>query len=85
VTGQPGRAGTASGPAPGPGVDRPMGRLSSPQAFGHNGSNCCIAWAGPVHRLVFVYLTDRLTTGHEGARHLGSVSDAVIAACSGSP
>jgi CubicO group peptidase (beta-lactamase class C family) len=70
------------GPAPGPGADRPMGRLSSPQAFGHNGSNCCIAWADPVHRLVFVYLTDRLTAGHEGARHLGSVSDAVIAACS---
>jgi CubicO group peptidase (beta-lactamase class C family) len=73
------------GPAPGPGVDRPMGRLSSPQAFGHNGSNCCIAWADPVHRLVFVYLTGRLAIGHEGARHLGSVSDAVIAACSPGP
>ncbi len=73
------------GPGPRPGVHRPMGQLSSPQAFGHNGSNCCIAWADPVHRLVFVYLTDRLAAGHEGARHLGSVSDAIIAACSPGP
>jgi len=65
-----------------PAGDRPMGRLASRQAFGHNGSNCCIAWADPLYRLVFVYLTDRLTGGHEGARHLGSVSDAIIAACS---
>ncbi len=70
------------GPVPDPGAPRPMGRLSSPQAFGHNGSNCCIAWADPAHRLVFVYLIDRLETGPEGARHLGSVSDAITAACS---
>jgi CubicO group peptidase (beta-lactamase class C family) len=70
------------GPGPDPGAPRPMGRLSSPQAFGHNGSNCCIAWADPAHRLVFVYLTDRLETGPQGARHLGSVSDAIISACS---
>jgi CubicO group peptidase (beta-lactamase class C family) len=64
-----------------PATHRPMGRLASPQAFGHNGSNCCIAWADPLHRLVFVYLTDRLAGGDQGARHLGSVSDAIIAAC----
>jgi CubicO group peptidase (beta-lactamase class C family) len=65
-----------------PAAHRPMGRLSSLRAFGHNGSNCCIAWADPEHRLVFAYLTDRLTSGDEGARHLGGVSDAIIAACS---
>jgi hypothetical protein len=40
------------------------------------------AWADPEHRLVFVYLTDRLTRGDDGARHLGAVSDAIIAASS---
>jgi CubicO group peptidase (beta-lactamase class C family) len=70
-------AGPANGRLPG----GPMGRLSSPQTFGHNGSNCCIAWADPGRQLVFVYLTDRLTAGHEGARHQGEVADAIIAAC----
>jgi CubicO group peptidase (beta-lactamase class C family) len=60
----------------------PMGQLSGTQTFGHNGSNCCIAWADPARQLVFVYLTDRLTADHEGARHQGSVGDAIIAACS---
>jgi CubicO group peptidase (beta-lactamase class C family) len=70
------------GPSPEPAAHRPMGRLTSPQAFGHNGSNCCIAWADPAQDLVFVYLTDRLTRGHEGASHQGRVGDAIIAACS---
>ena len=65
-----------------PAGHRPMGRLASREAFGHNGSNCCIAWADPARRLVFVYLTDRLAGGHEGARHLAAVGDAIIAACS---
>jgi CubicO group peptidase (beta-lactamase class C family) len=69
------------GPAKGRTPTDPMGRLSSPQTFGHNGSNCCIAWADPERDLVFVYLTDLLTTGHEGARNLGAVADAIIAAC----
>jgi hypothetical protein len=30
---------------------------------------------------VFLYLTDLLTAGHQGARHLGDVSDAIIGAC----
>jgi CubicO group peptidase (beta-lactamase class C family) len=70
------------GPSQEPSAHRPMGQLSSPQTFGHNGSNCCIAWADPARQLVFVYLTDRLTASPEGARHQGSVADAVIAACS---
>jgi CubicO group peptidase (beta-lactamase class C family) len=53
----------------------------SPQTFGHDGSNCGIAWADPGRRLVFVYLTDRLTAGHEGARNQGEFADAIIAAC----
>jgi CubicO group peptidase (beta-lactamase class C family) len=68
----------------GPGWDpvaaRPMGRRTSPQTYGHNGSNCCLAWADPVRRLVFVYLTNQLTPGHQGARHQNRVSDAVVAA-----
>jgi len=57
-----------------------MGRLSHPDTFGHNGSNCCLAWADPHRRLVFVYLADLLTPGHEGARHLSVVSDSVLTA-----
>ncbi len=63
------------------GVGRPMGALSGPETFGHNGSNCCIAWADPRRRLVFVYLTDLIVPGHAEARHLGAVADAVLAAC----
>lgn len=69
------------GPSGDPGRARPMGRASSPQAFGHNGSNTCLAWADPSRRLVFAYLTDRLSGGHEGAGHFCEVSDAVLAAC----
>jgi CubicO group peptidase (beta-lactamase class C family) len=68
----------------GPGHDatasRPMGRLGSPETFGHNGSNACLAWTDPARRLVVAYLTDRLTPGNEGARHLQAVSDAITAA-----
>lgn len=63
------------------GIGRPMGALSGPETFGHNGSNCCIAWADPRRRLVFVYLTDLIMAGHAGAHHLGAVGDAVLAAC----
>lgn len=69
------------GPTPPPHPPKPMGTRSSPLAFGHNGSNCCIAWADPTRDLVFAYLTDRLQSGHAGARHMAHVSDAVIAAC----
>ena len=66
------REGTAAG--------RADGAAQQPGNFGHNGSNCCIAWADGGRQLVFVYLTDRLTAGHE-ARHQGEVADAIIAAC----
>jgi CubicO group peptidase (beta-lactamase class C family) len=65
----------------GPAASRPMGLLASPDTFGHNGSNCCIAWADPSRRLVFAYLTDRLSTGPPGARHLAAVADAIAGAC----
>jgi CubicO group peptidase (beta-lactamase class C family) len=66
-------------------ASRPMGRLGSPETFGHNGSNVCLAWADPTRRLVVAYLTDRLTPGHEGARHLEAVSDAITAAFPATP
>lgn len=59
-----------------------MGRLSGPETFGHNGSNCCIGWADPGRDLVLAYLTSQLTGGLEGGPHLSQVSDALIAACS---
>lgn len=63
------------------GVGRPMGSLSARETFGHNGSNCCIAWADPGRGLVFAYLTDRVVSGHSAAAHLGEVADAVLRAC----
>ncbi|MER6808731.1 serine hydrolase domain-containing protein [Spirillospora sp. NPDC000708] len=69
------------GPRSGARRSPPMGRLSSPRTFGHNGSNCCIAWADPTRRLVFAYLTALLPPRHEGADHISSVSDAINAAC----
>jgi CubicO group peptidase (beta-lactamase class C family) len=63
------------------GAGRPMGSLSARETFGHNGSNCCIAWADPGRRLVFAYLTDRIVAGHSAAAHLGEVADAVLKAC----
>ncbi|MGW4528941.1 serine hydrolase domain-containing protein [Amycolatopsis sp. NPDC004378] len=63
------------------GVGRPMGSLSARETFGHNGSNCCIAWADPGRRVVFAYLTDRIVSGHSAAAHLGEVADAVLKAC----
>jgi CubicO group peptidase (beta-lactamase class C family) len=61
------------------GTGRPMGRLSSPETFGHNGSNCCIGWADPTRGLAFAYLTGRIDVGAPGAVHLGQVADAVLA------
>lgn len=61
----------------------PMGRLSSPLAFGHNGSNCCIAWADPKRDLVVSYLTDRVPRATPGMRHFSQVSDAILSAVVG--
>ncbi len=69
------------GPRHLPGAVSPMGALSSPRAFGHNGSNCCIAWADPDRDLVFAYLTGRLTSRAEDGRHLAAVADTILTAC----
>lgn len=57
----------------------PMGRLSSPRTFGHNGSNCCIGWADPDRGLVVAYLTNRLTSRRADVAHLAAVADALLA------
>jgi CubicO group peptidase (beta-lactamase class C family) len=69
------------GPAGAPAASRPMGRRSGPLVFGHNGSNCCVAWADPERQLVVAYLTDVLEAGPGGARHMADISDAIIEAC----
>jgi CubicO group peptidase (beta-lactamase class C family) len=59
----------------------PMGGHSSREAFGHNGSNCCIGWADPGRQLVLAYVTSLLTAGLDGSPHQGKVSDAILGAC----
>jgi CubicO group peptidase (beta-lactamase class C family) len=58
-----------------------MGDLSSPDAFGGNGSDCCSAWVDPGRELVFAYLTSLLTSTPSGIAHLGLVADCVLRAC----
>ena len=70
----------------GPGADpRDMSRLlgarSSPHAFGHAGNASCIAWADPGRELVLAYLSSLQEGIDAGIRHVGAVSDAVLAAC----
>jgi len=48
------------GPRSDPRFVSPMGTMSSPLTFGHNGSDCCIAWGDPTRQLAFAYLTNRL-------------------------
>ncbi|GAA2379751.1 serine hydrolase domain-containing protein [Dactylosporangium salmoneum] len=69
------------GPGLFPQRPRPMGRTSSPQAFGHNGSNVCVAWADPTRRLAVAYLTNDLPARAEGARAQNAVAEALLAAC----
>lgn len=66
------------GPAADPTIIRTMGQTSSRETFGHNGSNCCIAWADPTRRMAFAYVTSQLGPRYLGARHLAAVADAVI-------
>ena len=66
------------GPVAGSTRPRPMGRLSSPATFGHNGSNCCLGWADPTRGLVLAYLTNRLSAGLEGSPHQSQVSDTLL-------
>lgn len=62
-----------------PGSNRPLGSLTSALAFGHNGSNVCIAWADPTKNLAFAYCTDRLATDYRAAaRHMNAVANATI-------
>jgi CubicO group peptidase (beta-lactamase class C family) len=58
-----------------------MGRSSSPQTFGHNGSNVCVAWADPTRRLAVAYLTNVLQPRSDGVRAQEAVAEAVLAAC----
>jgi CubicO group peptidase (beta-lactamase class C family) len=66
------------GPRPGSTWVSPMGSLSTPLTFGHNGSNCCVAWADPERDLVYAYLTDRLTDRSADKAHQVAVADAVL-------
>jgi CubicO group peptidase (beta-lactamase class C family) len=60
----------------------PMGTTTSRQAFGHNGSYVCLAWADPERQIAMAYLTGRLVSRSAGARHMSDVSDAVLDAVS---
>jgi CubicO group peptidase (beta-lactamase class C family) len=66
------------GPGADPSRPRPMGAGSSPESFGHNGSNCCLAWADPSRGVVFAYLTNLLQASLDGSPHQSEVSDAVL-------
>ena len=57
-----------------------MGRTSGKQSFGHAGNASCVTWADPTSRLVMVYLSNVQPGIDGGIRHLGEVSDAVLAA-----
>lgn len=68
------------GPGPDPiDLSRVMGSNSSRDAFGHAGNVSCVTWADPARQLVLVYLTNVQPPLGEGVRHLGEVSDAVLA------
>ena len=58
----------------------PMGRASSPRAFGHNGSNVAIGWADPDRDLTFAYVTNLATGYLADYAHLADVADAVLEA-----
>jgi CubicO group peptidase (beta-lactamase class C family) len=58
-----------------------MGDLSSPEAFGAIGSDCCTAWVDPQREMVFVYLTGLLLPSPAGIAHHGLVADCILRAC----
>jgi CubicO group peptidase (beta-lactamase class C family) len=60
---------------------RRFGELSSPEAFGHTGANCCTAWADPTRELAFAYLTSLLLPAEATKVHQSLVSDCVLRAC----
>jgi CubicO group peptidase (beta-lactamase class C family) len=65
----------------GPGGVPPFGYRSTRNTFGHNGSNCCVAWADPDRDLAFAYLTNMRVHYTVDMAHLGTVADLVFAAC----
>jgi CubicO group peptidase (beta-lactamase class C family) len=69
-------------PEPDPQRPRSMGQGASSETFGHNGSNCCLAWADPTRRLVVAYVTSVLPRRRGGTWHFSAVSDAILQACS---
>ncbi len=73
------------GPRAVPGTVSPMGASSSPRAFGHNGSNCCIGWADPDRRLVVVHLTNRIGWPLPDLRFHAAVADRILAAVPSDP
>ncbi|HEY8319095.1 MAG TPA: serine hydrolase domain-containing protein [Amnibacterium sp.] len=73
------------GPRAVPGTVSPMGASSSPRAFGHNGSNCCIAWADPDRDLVVVHLTNRIGWPLPDLRFHAAVADRILAAVPSEP
>lgn len=69
------------GGARGPRGIPPFGYRSTQNTFGHNGSNCCIAWADPDRDLAFAYLTNLRVHRDVDMAHLAAVADQVFAAC----
>jgi CubicO group peptidase (beta-lactamase class C family) len=69
------------GPRPPPFAPGPLGHLSSPRTFGHNGSNCCIGWADPDRNLVVAYLTNQLNGRRVDRAHQSAVADTLLRAC----
>lgn len=65
----------------GPGGTPPFGYRSTRNTFGHNGSNCCVAWADPDRDLAFAYLTNLRVNRSVDMAHLAAVADQVFAAC----
>jgi len=65
----------------GPGGIPPFGYRSTQNTFGHNGSNCCVAWADPDRDLAFAYLTNLRVHRSVDMAHLAAVADLVFAAC----
>ncbi|MGW7687051.1 serine hydrolase domain-containing protein [Kribbella sp. NPDC054772] len=59
-----------------------LGSLSSPRAFGHNGSNCCIGWADPDRQIAYAYLTNRVGRPNTDQLHHAAVADKVLEAAS---
>jgi CubicO group peptidase (beta-lactamase class C family) len=62
------------------GAVSPLGSLSSPRTYGHNGSNCCMGWADPDRRIAYAYLTNRVGRPTLDAHHHTAVADKLLAA-----